>query len=457
MFFLILLGYGVSYVLSPSIEISESEKRKLAQLPSWSFDSYLSGVWIDSVDKYVNDQAPFRLASVKWASVLDYHKGFHPPEKEKIVTIRKPPVVAPPVVDTAAASRAFLTNFDEVDTSGLLIVNGSVFTLNSGSVKMSRFFAKMLNAYARELQYEARVFSCVPPLSSAFIPVKKYEVYNRRNQATLLGIRDALSDGAFFCDVLGELNKHTDKKLFFSTDHHWTAYGAYYAYVAFCRQAGFEPVPLEAMTKKVKYRFLGSLYQMTRDVSVEKNPDTLDYFMPRVETEAVVYRGGDLSKPAKSYVFCERYSGGLSYTMFLCGDLPLIKIKTNVGNGKKALVIKNSMGNAFSVFLISHYEELYVMDYRYSEHNVLNLIRDNGINDLIFAPSMYAANVHGTINRMYDLGFNNGKVRLLDEKARQEKALKEKELQEKAVLENDSSLQSADSLNRNHKNLLPDD
>jgi hypothetical protein len=104
------------------------------------------------------------------------------------------------------------------------------------------------------------------------------------------------------------------------------------------------------------------------------------------------------------------------------------------------------MGNAFSVFLISHYEELYIIDYRYSEHNLLNLIRDNHINDLIFAPSLYAANAYGTIQRMYNLGFNNGLVRMAAEKAR---------------LEKDSLIKNVhifnDTIEFIDKNLFPDD
>jgi hypothetical protein len=424
LFSLILFGYGISYLINPSKKISETEKRKLAQFPLWSFDQYLKGVWIDSVDKFVNDQAPFRLQSVTFASTLNHYKGFQFSEKERIVSIKKPNknlAKKNSAYDTASAVRRYLDDFTETASSSFLIINGSVFTLNSGVPSMSKYFADMLNKYARELKNETRVFSCVPPLSSAFIPVKKYEYYNKKNQETLLAIRASLSDGSIFCDVLGELNRHTDKKIFFSTDHHWTAYGAYYAYVSFCKKAGFEPVPLENMTKKVKYNFLGTLYELTRDKAVEKNPDTLDYFIPKVETYAVTYKEGDLSYPYKTEVFCERCYGGYSYSTFLCGDLALIKIKTNVKNGKKAMVIKNSMGNAFSVFLISHYEELYIIDYRYSEHNLLNLIRDNHINDLIFAPSLYAANAYGTIQRMYNLGFNNGLVRQAALKARIEK------------------------------------
>ncbi len=448
LFLLILFSYGISFFIFPSKQISESEKRKLAQLPTWSFDSYLKGEWIDAMDKYVNDQSPLRLQSVAFASTINYYKGFHLSEKERIVSIKRPKELVNPSQksDTTAAVRKYLDDFTESSSNSFLIINGSVFTLNSGVPSMSKYFADMLNKYARELKNETRVFSCVPPLSSAFIPVKKYEYYNKKNQETLLAIRAGLSDGAIFCDVLGELNKHTDKKLFFSTDHHWTAYGAYYAYVAFCKQAGFEPVLLENMTKKVKYNFLGTLYELTRDKSVEKNPDTLDYFIPKVETNAVTFKEGDLSYPYKTEVFCERCYGGYSYSTFLCGDLALIKIKTNIKNGKKAMVIKNSMGNAFSVFLISHYEELYIIDYRYSEHNLLNLIRDNHINDLIFAPSLYAANAYGTIQRMYNLGFNNGLVRMAAEKAR---------------LEKDSLIKNVhifnDTIEFIDKNLFPDD
>ena len=85
-----------------------------------------------------------------------------------------------------------------------------------------------------------------------------------------------------------------------------------------------------------------------------------------------------------------------------------MKITTSVKNGKKAVVVKNSMGNAFSVYLISHYEEIYVVDFRYSNHNLIDLIEKNKINDLIFALGMYGAMSNGTINMMRHLAVNNG-------------------------------------------------
>jgi hypothetical protein len=66
------------------------------------------------------------------------------------------------------------------------------------------------------------------------------------------------------------------------------------------------------------------------------------------------------------------------------------------------------MGNAFTPFLISHYEEIWVADLRYSKQNLLDIIRKNGINDMIFAVGMYAAMSDGTINMMRRMGKQNG-------------------------------------------------
>jgi hypothetical protein len=66
------------------------------------------------------------------------------------------------------------------------------------------------------------------------------------------------------------------------------------------------------------------------------------------------------------------------------------------------------MGNAFSVFLVSHYQEIWVVDFRYSKQNLIELIRANNINDMIFAVGMYAAMSNGTINMMRNLAKQNG-------------------------------------------------
>ena len=410
-FFLVLTAGMLSFFVLPVKKISQNEKRELAVMPTLNWNGYKTGKWTDSVDQYVNDHFPFREKLVDMAGVVRYARGVHFENQAKIFVAQRPKKHLRNKQDEAAAvgdtAMNMLDDFEEAYSGDMLILNGSVYPLNGGSPKMGKPFARMINEYAENLKGKTRVFSCVAPLSSAFIPAEKYRHYNGKNRATLKAIGDNLSNGAIFSDVFTEMNNHSNEKMFFSTDHHWNAKGAYYGYVAFCKSAGIEPVPLEKMDRKVKYNFLGSLYQHTRDKSVREHADTFEYFIPKVSTTAIKYGASGYSG-SKSNVFCHSSSGGGCYSTFLCGDIPLIKITTGVKNGKKAAVVKNSMGNAFSVYLISHYEEIYVMDFRYSRHNLTDIIKTNGIDDLIFAVGMYAAMSSGTIGMMRNLATQRG-------------------------------------------------
>ncbi len=51
-----------------------------------------------------------------------------------------------------------------------------------------------------------------------------------------------------------------------------------------------------------------------------------------------------------------------------------------------------------------------MVDLRYSKHNILNIIRENKIDDMIFAVGMYAAMSSTTINMMRNLAKQDGSV-----------------------------------------------
>lgn len=44
--------------------------------------------------------------------------------------------------------------------------------------------------------------------------------------------------------IYGNLAAHSSEYLYFRTDHHWTALGAYRAYEVFCNVKGIEAHPL---------------------------------------------------------------------------------------------------------------------------------------------------------------------------------------------------------------------
>ena len=387
-----------------------SEKRELTIIPELTFENYISGDWAEQMDLFVNDNFPFRSYMSDWAVDLRRWRGIEQKEEEKVVYIELPPEIEIAPEDTAAAEQQAVEGLDESYKHGMLIVDGRVFPLGGGNPSLSAYFADMVSAYALQLAGECRVFSAVPPLSSAFIPSSDYDYLNRQNKRTLLAIKENLKNGAFFADVFSELDQHKDVQLYFGSDHHWKPIGAYYAYVAFCKSAGFAPVPLDNMEKRYKTDFLGTMYQLTRDASVKDSPDDMEYYIPNVTTKAIRFEKAGFENPKRSLVFSHGSRGPNTYSTFLSGDHPLMKITTSVKNGKKAAVIKNSMGNAFSVYLISHYEEIWVVDFRYSQHNLIKLIRDNRINDLIFAVGMNHANNPNTVRMMKRLGTQSGEL-----------------------------------------------
>ena len=401
----LMVGITTLFVIHPKEKISINEKRTLATLPALTWDTYISGDFSKGINLYINDHFPFRSKAVRLTEIFRYNLGFRFQNQEKIVVVgnpkKNPDPTAPSNLDSAA-QKAYLEGFEEFDAGSLLILNGKIYTQNSGDPAISPYFAKMLNVYADSLNGKARVFSVVAPLSSAYIPLPNYERYAIRNKETLQAIQTNLNPKVYFADVMGEMNQHYNEYLWYGSDHHWTGLGAYYGYVAFCKAAGITPVPLNSMEKKERKGFLGTLYELTRDQSVRENPDRVEtYIPPGIETKAVFYNAYDFKYPQLSKVFCN----SPNYSTFICGDTPLMKITTNVKNGKKIAVVKNSMGNAFVVYLISHYEQIYVVDFRYSKHNLLKIMKEAQVNDLVFAVGMYAAVSKGTIGMMRNLAY----------------------------------------------------
>lgn len=416
---LVLVGIGTTFFLSEKKQISESEKRTLGQWPALTDSSYFAGDYFKGISEYINDQFPERDYLMQLSNTIRYKMGIHFEDEIRMIVVDGKMEQNNPIDENDSLSLP-TEDFSAAYSGGMLIVNGGAYTMNCGSAGVSPVFAALLNDYAKALGPNVTVYSCIAPLSSAFIPSKQYAYLNSKNEQTLHAIRDNLQPGVRFADVLAEMNAYRNEQLFFRTDHHWTAFGAYHAYVAFCKSAGLNPVNLSDMDHEIRPPFLGSLYDLTRDVSVKEHPDTLELFKPRVATELVYYPESGFSKPTKGALF----SKAGNYICFISGDHPLEKITTGVKNGRKACVVKNSMGNAFVVYLVSHYEEIYVVDFRYSKHNMVSLIRDNKINDLIFGMGMYGAMSRGTIQMMRNLGLNSPPAKNKSTEAKPKEATK---------------------------------
>ena len=76
-----------------------------------------------------------------------------------------------------------------------------------------------------------------------------------------------------------------------------------------------------------------------------------------------------------------------------------MQIETSIKNGKKIALIKNSFGNAFAPFLINHFETVFVIDYRYYDGNLTNLIKEHNITDVVLLQNNFGANTSWHIKK----------------------------------------------------------
>ena len=417
-------------------EVDPDEQRRLAPRPAFSWPALAAGEYTAALEAYVADHFPWRDRLLGVHFWLAAHRG---PRDERVAFYDVPVGVdddLDPLADGAGEAAllegldalGLMSDEDDRDVlpdldldldldpgadpadpdaaadadpegpsatgparreGGILVVDGRAMQLFSGGPRGARAYARAVNAYEEALRGRARVYSLIVPTAQTFYLPREYARHGHPEPPNIRATYARMAPGVVKVDVLAALRAHVDEYIYFRTDHHWTALGAYYAYVAFCEAAGLRPIPLAAMDRRRKDGFRGSLYRFTRDSALGRDPDYVDYWSPPGEVKVVRYTREGLRVSIGGPLLRER---GAGYGVFLGGDFPRIVATTAAGTGRRALLVKNSYGNPFAVFLAPHFDELVIVDYRYFDGSVLDLVRDHQITDVILLNGTITAN-----------------------------------------------------------------
>ncbi len=227
---------------------------------------------------------------------------------------------------------------------------------------VARAYASAVNYVAENLPEEVNIFNIVIPSASEFYGPSS--VYTNQTSG-IRTIYQNLSSRVIPINAVKPLYAHAGENIYFRTDHHWTQRGAYYAYKEFMDVKGEEVPPLSAFPLRTG-SYVGSLAGFTKGTyaaSVFKsNPDTIERFLSTTYTNGAVYKDMYMQSYDKSVQAV--YADINSYIAFIGGDNPLTVFTTNVNNGKKIVIIKESFGNAFATWALNNYSEVYVVDAR---------------------------------------------------------------------------------------------
>jgi hypothetical protein len=406
LFTVALTSFGILFFAMPKLKVSEFEKRPIDQMPTFSWKAFRSGTYDSLVEAYYADNFPFREHFVELSKELEAARGLRSPDIGFIANVAVDKQL-PKDVDTTIAGVDSVpmdtANIPPGETDmggGLLLYNQRAMEVFGGTKAMAKAYATAVNAYANLYESKPTIYCIAVPSSIAFNGGDEYAKNSQAEKTNIDQIYSNLAPWVKAVDAWSEIGAHKDEYIYFRSDHHWTGLGAYYAYVAFCKTAGMTPIALSAMTHKVKPNYLGSLYAFTKDARIKEFKDSVEYWM--VPGNHKTYRYGESNtKAMPGSLYAEGAKGGNSYGVFLGGDNPLMRIdNADIKNGRKVCIVKNSYGNPFSTYFTANFEQVFVVDYRYYKGSILDLVKDNGITDLIFINGIFSANTSWHIKMM---------------------------------------------------------
>lgn len=427
-------------IFRPVQAISVEENRTLRQKPAFSWQTLANGQFSRSYEEFFSDQFPFRQFFVKLNSSLvelmkkpfsgdisivagpdgDLELGegerLEPDPEDKVVLPTQPqtptqPATTPEPTLPAGTPTATVTQPAATATpspvpsplptptkpagpveniSGVIIVGNQAMELFYYNEDRSQRYVDLINRLQAKME-KVQVYSLVAPTAIAYYAPEDYQNLADAQIRGISSIYSRMDSKIKTVDADSVLKTRVHEYLYFRTDHHWTARGAWCAYKAFADTAGFSAYPLEQFESGfVPGDFLGSLHRYTKSSKLKNNPDSVEYFLPRVESEGIAFSSSSMGEGYRIKAVRTEVDSTNKYLAFIQGDNPLVRLTTSVQNGKKIMVLKESFGNALVPFLLNHYEEVYVVDPRLLKADLPAFISQNGIQEVLIINYAFA-------------------------------------------------------------------
>lgn len=303
------------------------------------------------------------------------------------------------ILDTESAeSDVFSKAESEAEPKHGWVINELGYTYVYGDCGYEQFnykttalerYVNSLNGYATVFPENTRLFSITVPVSSTFadIPREIYtndNFYNQSQSAFVSTVASKLNERIITVPIVEVLEEKydADEYVFFRSDKNWTSLGAYYAYVEFCKKAGFSYHPLENHTINDSYEFLGSFYNATKYSLMEEHPDTLLCYgtVPEIKTSLTINDSGILYN---NYNLCNNsVTVHTAYNVFLGRNAPRYEL-SSTSNGGSLLIIGDSSAHPIVSFLSSHYSKIDIIDPRLFKENFELLLSTHSYDDCI--------------------------------------------------------------------------
>ncbi|HKM29039.1 MAG TPA: DHHW family protein [Anaerovoracaceae bacterium] len=379
LFAVILLTLSIGSLIAKDREFSPNENRNLSQPSELSFDRVIDGRFEEDAEKYVSDQI---LARDSWIEVKSVIKRLIGNKDINGVYL--------------AEDGYYIEKTDEYE------VDSEIYENNLKSIKS---FFDDISSYIPAEKLSVMLVPTAQNILKDKLPkgVTTYDENGRLDEACSVIEGDKLG-GYNFIDLRDALTQAASNnlQLYYRTDHHWTASGAFLGYGKLHEELdpklGTSPREFEYVD--ASDRFLGTLY------SKVLLPDTA---YDTVQVIGDAGKGNSNSK-ASAKETAKAMNGRYTvtadgktlpgiydmsklkekdkYAVFLGGNYGKAEITGGPKNGRNLLLIKDSFANSLVPMLCGEYESITMIDLRYFSGNLREYMKAQKVNEVLVLYSM---------------------------------------------------------------------
>ncbi|MFR7476208.1 DHHW family protein [Frisingicoccus sp.] len=348
-FCLLIFGFTAATIATPSLEFSETENRVLAGMPDVKIKTILSGDFEAAYEEYLTDQFVLRnqwisfKTSVERLSLKRESKDIYFAEDGYLIEKHTGVFSTSMARRNIAALTEFVQQYEEpfgTEHISVLIVPNAVDILQDK----------------------------LPPFAES-----------GGGNDYLEQIAENLPEDVWL-DGVSVLREHQSEEIYYRTDHHWKTLAAFYAYQAWAKKQGYVIPKLEDYKiQTVTDCFEGTVQSK---LGIRTEGDTIELFFPLKKHAYTVY-AEDTDRTEKSLYYYTALDTKDKYAVYFGGNEPFLKIKTEVENERKILVIKDSYANCFIPFMMGEFQEIDVLDLRYTNQRLSEIIAEGGYTDIL--------------------------------------------------------------------------
>ena len=350
---LIALAWGALTLgawLLPARDLSEAERRPLAQMPEITVDSVLSGKFMSDFTDYSLDQFPLRDSFRRVKSAFHYYV------------------------------------LGQKDNNGIYLSHGSAakqeYPLKESSV------AHALERF--RFVYDTYLADSGSNIVFAPVPDKNYYLAEGAGQLSLdyEALLETLREGMPWASHV-DLTAHLAAEDYYRTDTHWRQENLLTAAGALCEGLGVAAPKQEDYTvTELERPFYGVYYGQA---ALPMEADTIRLLESDLLGSCTVY-DYESGKTTSVYDLSKLESKDL-YDVYLSGARALLTIENpNADTDKELILFRDSFGSAMAPLLIADYARVTLVDLRYIRADLLGQFLEFNGQDVLFLYSTLVLN-----------------------------------------------------------------